>query len=182
MLHYNIITVVQNVESDNRNAPKDNRNNIVFYSVKKEVPNMNLYGEFEHTLDAKNRLFIPAKYREMLGEKVMIVRDHQNKCLLIYSIPEWEKYETQLFSAIPPSKSRDFKRYLYRNSLETGYDSQGRVMLTPALCEHAELQKGTVIISGCGNLAEIWNKANYNAKLEEEKSTDYDKLCNDYGV
>ncbi|MBR6602975.1 MAG: MraZ N-terminal domain containing protein, partial [Clostridia bacterium] len=63
---------------------------------------MNLCGEFTHSIDAKNRLFIPAKYREMLGEKVMIVRDHKNKCLLIYSIEEWEKYAEALFSAIPP--------------------------------------------------------------------------------
>ena len=143
---------------------------------------MNLCGEFSHSIDAKNRLFIPAKYREMLGEKVMIVRDHKNKCLLIYSIEEWEKYAEALFSAIPPSKSRDIKRFIYRNSLETGYDSQGRVMLTAALCEHAELSKGTAMIVGCGNLAEIWNEANYNEKVDAEAPEEYDDLFDKYGV
>ena len=143
---------------------------------------MNLCGEFVHSLDAKNRIFIPAKYREEFGEKVMIVRDHKRKCLLIYSLDEWNKYQEQLSAAIPASKIRDFSRFLYRTSLETGYDSQGRVMLTSALCEHAELQKGTAIIVGCGRLAEIWNEANLNAQIASEDAGEYDALLDQYGV
>ncbi|MBQ8207112.1 MAG: division/cell wall cluster transcriptional repressor MraZ [Clostridia bacterium] len=143
---------------------------------------MNLCGEFFHSLDAKNRLFIPAKYREMFGEKVMIVRDRKNKCLLVYSIPEWEKYQEKIFSTIPSTKSRDIKRYIYRNSLETGYDSQGRVMLTSALCEHAELEKGTAVIVGCGDMAEIWNEANYASKIADENPDDMEDILEEYGV
>lgn len=143
---------------------------------------MRLCGQFVHSLDAKNRLFIPAKYREVFGEKVMVVRDFQEKCLLVYSVDQWEKYESKLFEAIPPSQSKGFKRYLYRTSLETEYDSQGRIMLTSALCEHAELQKGTAIIVGCGEYAEIWNEANFNANVEKEDPSEYNGLCGTYGV
>ena len=55
-------------------------------------------------------------------------------------------------------------------------------MLTPALCEHAELSKGTAMIVGCGNLAEIWNEAHYNEKIDSEAPEEYDDLFDKYGV
>ncbi|MBE6537840.1 MAG: division/cell wall cluster transcriptional repressor MraZ [Ruminococcaceae bacterium] len=141
---------------------------------------MSLCGEFRHALDAKNRLFIPAKHREVFGESVMIVRDLENKCLLVYSKDEWENYRATVLSKIPASQRHDVNRFLYRNSLESGYDSQGRVLLTPELCRHAELERGTTVIVGCGDYSEIWTEENYQAKISEENAEDIVALLKQY--
>ena len=111
---------------------------------------MSLCGEFRHSLDAKNRLFIPAKHREVLGDTVMVVRNLERKCLIVYSMEEWDKYVDSVLSKIPVSRRQDINRFLFRRSLKTGYDTQGRIMLTPELLAHAEMERGTAVIGGCG--------------------------------
>ncbi|MBQ8004895.1 MAG: division/cell wall cluster transcriptional repressor MraZ [Clostridia bacterium] len=143
---------------------------------------MALCGEFRHALDAKNRLFIPAKHREVFGESVMIVRDLENKCLLVYSKDEWESYRSNVLSKVPSSQRHDVNRFLYRNSLECGYDSQGRVLLSPELCKHAELERGTAVIVGCGDYAEIWTEENYSAKISEEDPDEIVALLKQYDI
>ena len=144
--------------------------------------NLNLCGEFKHALDAKNRLFIPAKHRDSFGETVMIVRSLSEKCLLVYSLEEWENYRKNVLSKVPASRREDVNRFLFRSSLETGYDSQGRVLLTPTLCEHAELSRGTAVVVGCGDYAEIWNEENYNIKISEEDALDLAALIKEYDI
>lgn len=141
---------------------------------------MSLCGEFKHTVDAKNRLFIPAKHREQLGDTVMVVRDLENKCLLVYSLGEWEKYKENVLSKVPSSKRHDVNRFLFRNSLEAGYDSQGRILLSQPLCDHAELGKGTAMIVGCGDYDEIWNEENYEKKIESEDAYALSGLIREY--
>ncbi|MBR4295503.1 MAG: division/cell wall cluster transcriptional repressor MraZ [Clostridia bacterium] len=143
---------------------------------------MNLCGEFRHALDAKNRLFIPAKHRESFGETVMIVRDLDNKCLLVYSLSEWENYRENVLAKVPASRRHDVNRFLFRNSLESGYDSQGRVLLSQTLCDHAELGRGTAVIVGCGDYAEIWNEENYAKKIEAEDPVEISELIREYDI
>lgn len=141
---------------------------------------MALCGEFKHAVDAKNRLFIPAKHREQFGETVMVVRDLDNKCLLVYSLSEWDKYRETVLEKVPSTKRRDVNRFLFRNSLEAGYDSQGRILLTPTLCDHAEISKGTAVIVGCGDYAEIWNEENYEKKVASEDAALLSDLIREY--
>ena len=128
---------------------------------------MQLVGEYYHTLDSKNRLFIPAKHREILGENFMITRKVGEKCLATYSAEEWEKFSEKL-TQFPDSVVNKLKRFLYSKTISVTPDAQGRVIIPAKLCELAELEKNAVII-GAGNHAEIWSAENWD-KLDEELS------------
>lgn len=116
---------------------------------------------YTHTIDAKNRVFIPAKHREKLGPCFIITKG-VDKCLVVYSMEEWEKYSAKL-EALSPTKARDIIRYIYANAIEAVPDSQGRVLLSPELVAHAGLTKNVSII-GCNNHAEIWDADAWNEK------------------
>jgi MraZ protein len=120
---------------------------------------------YRHSVDAKKRLFIPAKYREELGEKFFITRSLRDKCLIVYSEEEWNKYVAPL-EAMPRKEQEKIVRYLYQTGTWAEPDSQGRVLLNDDLIRHAGLTKGAVI-SGCGKYAEIWAEEVYDA-LEED--------------
>lgn len=113
-----------------------------------------LAGSYTHTIDAKNRVFMPAKHREKLGPSFIITKG-VDKCLMVYSMEEWEKYSAKL-EAISPTKARDIIRFIYANAIEAIPDAQGRVLLSPELVAHADLKKNVTII-GCSNHAEIWD-------------------------
>ena len=90
-----------------------------------------LCGEYRHALDAKNRLFIPAKYREQLGESFIVIRQawEDEQYLTVYSQSEWAEIEAKL-AALPRARARDINRFWGRNGLEVSPDSQGRILLT----------------------------------------------------
>ena len=139
-----------------------------------------LSGEFRHQVDTKNRLFIPAKHREELGESFMIVRSIRESCLQVYSMEEWEKY-------IEPIKKMDRKdserilRTLHRNAVNVSADTQGRVVLSPSLVEHAQITKGAVVV-GCGTYAEIWSEEIYEKALEDEDLEDIKSVLESFGL
>ena len=139
-----------------------------------------LSGEFRHGLDPKNRIFIPAKHREELGETFVVSKSIREHCLRVYSMAEWDAY-------IEPIKKLDGKdrdriiRALNRNAAQVSADSQGRIVLTPDLIAHAELQKNAVIV-GCGGYAEIWSEANHAAMVEEEDLAGLRDLLESYGL
>ena len=139
-----------------------------------------LSGEFRHILDTKNRLFIPAKHREELGESFMIVRSIRENCLQVYSMEEWERY-------IEPIKRMDRKdserilRTLHRNAVNVSADTQGRVILSQSLVDHAEITKGAVVV-GCGTYAEIWAEEIYEKALEAEDLEDIKSVLESFGL
>ena len=71
-----------------------------------------LYGRYEHTIDSKNRVFVPAKYKDALGDSFKLSHNGFNKCILVYSNEEWAKYEEKLAS-FPPT---EFEDYIHRNA------------------------------------------------------------------
>ncbi len=139
-----------------------------------------LSGEFRHTLDPKNRLFIPAKHREELGESFMVARSIRENCLQVYSMSEWEKY-------IEPIKKMNRKdsemilRSLHRNAAQVSPDSQGRIVLPASLVQHANIVKGAVVV-GCGTYAEIWSEEIYDKTLEEENLDDIRAVLESFGL
>ena len=124
-------------------------------------------GKFTHNLDAKNRLFIPAKHREQLGESFVITRSI-DKCLSVYSKEEWERYAEKL-DQLPSTQAREIARFLYANATEVQPDSQGRVLVPAELVSHAGIEKSAVIV-GCGRRAEIWAEEIWNKNSENEQS------------
>lgn len=118
-----------------------------------------LTGKYSHSLDAKNRIIIPAKIKEQLGETVTILRG-SDKCLTLYSAEEWEKY-AQKISEMPKTEVRALTRYIYSNSMEVQPDSQGRVMLTQEMLAFAGITKNVITV-GCGKYAELWAEEVWN--------------------
>lgn len=118
-----------------------------------------LMGKFTHNLDAKNRLFIPAKHREQLGDS-FVITCNVDKCLSVYSMEEWEKYTAKL-SELPAIQAREIIRYLCATAAEVQPDAQGRVLIPADLIAYANIQKGAVIV-GHLNYAEIWSEERWN--------------------
>lgn len=123
-------------------------------------------GVFQHTIDAKGRLFIPSKLREELGD-VCYVTLSMDTCLSIYSTSSWEAFCARI-DALPLSQSRRM-RVVFANTTKCDLDAQGRILLSPNLREFAKLKKNVTII-GFSNHAEIWDSDEY-AKLESEELT-----------
>lgn len=116
-----------------------------------------LIGEFEHTIDLKNRVILPSKLREDIGTNFIITKGLDN-CLFIFLKIEWKKFEEKLKNLPLVNKnSRDFVRFFLSGATEYDLDKQGRFLLSNTLKEYAKLNKEIIII-GVGTRAEIWDK------------------------
>lgn len=124
-------------------------------------------GEYQHTIDAKGRLIIPAKFREGLGEHFVVTKglDH---CLFVYPQSEWKVFEQKL-KQLPLTSidARKFVRFFFSGAVECDLDNQCRIMLPTNLRTYADLKKDIVSI-GVNNRVEIWNKQNWKEYNEEE--------------
>lgn len=116
-------------------------------------------GKYCHSLDAKNRIIIPSKVKEQLGEKFTIVPG-SDRCLKLYSEEEWEKYDL-LLREIGQTEYSKLTRYLYSNALEVQPDTQGRVMLPAEMLEFAGITRNVITV-GCGRYAEVWAKETWD--------------------
>ena len=126
-----------------------------------------LIGEYEHSLDVKGRLIMPAKIREDLGEKFIITKGLDG-CLFGFSKNEWNNFEEKLKTLPLTNKNaRDFVRFFLSGAIECEIDKQGRFLIAGNLREYAELEKEAVII-GVGTRIEIWNKDKWKAYNSEE--------------
>ncbi len=117
-------------------------------------------GRYSHNLDAKGRVFVPAKMREVLGD-TFIVAKVMEPCICLYTVEGWNAMLEKL-EELPMTKSRGLLRYLSSNAVDVQVDSQGRVVLPKHLIEYAGLEKETLIIGAGANRAEIWNPATYD--------------------
>ncbi len=124
----------------------------------------NMTGEYQHTLDNKGRIFIPAKLRDELGE-VFFVTLSMDRCLCAYSSDNWNSLSEKV-SAMPYIKQRKM-RPLFAHAARCELDGQGRVLLPMTLREYAGLTKNVTVI-GCNNHAELWDTDTWKAVYEEE--------------
>lgn len=114
-------------------------------------------GEYQHSLDDKGRVTIPAKFRELLGASFVATRG-LDSCIFVYPMAEWEIMEQKLKSLpLMKSDARAFSRFFFSGATECQWDKQGRVNLPPNLRQHAKLDKDCMIL-GVSNRVEIWNK------------------------
>ena len=126
-----------------------------------------LIGEYEHSLDAKGRLIMPAKIREDIGEKFIITKGLDG-CLFGFSQNEWANFEEKLKTLPLTNKNaRDFVRFFLSGAIECEIDKQGRFLIASNLREYANLEKDAVII-GVGTRIEIWNKDKWKVYNSEE--------------
>ena len=124
-----------------------------------------LYGEYQHSLDAKGRVNFPAKLRESLGGQFMLARGLGSRCLFVYSMEEWEKI-TKKIDQQPLSKAMALQRFLCSGAILAEPDKQGRILIPNHLRQRAKLEK-EVVVAGIFNRVEIWNAQRW-AELEEE--------------
>ncbi len=130
-----------------------------------------LYGEYQHSIDKKGRVFIPSKLRDELGDSFMICRGIDGKrCLCVYSLAEWEKLDERI-RQLPNTKSSAVKRFLYAGSTKLECDAQGRVLIPQNLRDYAELE-GEAYILGMSTYLEIWNSDAWRHESEEYSPED----------
>ncbi len=145
------------------------------------MPGMFL-GEYQHTIDTKGRLIIPARLREGLGDRFVVTKGLDG-CLFAYPPSEWSNLEQKMRSLpFTRADARAFVRFFFAGATECEVDKQGRVLIPAGLREHAALEKEVVVI-GVSSRVEIWSQVRweqYNAEsassVEEiaEKIVDFD--------
>ncbi|MDO4800417.1 MAG: division/cell wall cluster transcriptional repressor MraZ [Bacillota bacterium] len=123
-------------------------------------------GEFRHTMDPKNRISIPSKFREDLGERFYVTKG-LDSCLFVYTEEEWRKFEAKLRTLPLSNKNaRAFARTFLSGAHECSIDKAGRVLIPQPLKEFASLDK-EVFVNGAGSRIEIWDVDRWNAYIDE---------------
>ena len=125
-------------------------------------------GTYTPRLDAKGRLFLPAKFREQLEEGLVVTRG-QERCLAVHSVSGFTAITTRLAGASQTNKAvRDYVRVLSSGAYDQVPDKQGRINVAPLLREYAGLTRDVVVIGSMDHV-EIWEPANWQTYLEEQE-------------
>ncbi|HEY8304137.1 MAG TPA: division/cell wall cluster transcriptional repressor MraZ [Solirubrobacteraceae bacterium] len=124
------------------------------------APTVAFRGTFDHTLDAKNRLTVPARYRATLSEGVVIAMPVDLKPYVgVWRPEDYERYTQRSLAELPPLSSRltELERFFYGSSQDADLDAAGRIMVPGFLGEHAKLSKEVVVV-GAGDRLELWDR------------------------
>ncbi len=120
-----------------------------------------LIGTFEHNMDPKGRVFVPAKWREDLADTIILTRGMRgqgdSQCLMGMSLESWKSFSKR-FSAIPMTdlKAQNVRRMLFANASDCDVDKQGRILIPNMLREHARIEREVALI-GVDDYIEIWD-------------------------
>jgi MraZ protein len=127
-------------------------------------------GHYEHSLDAKNRLSIPARFRAAFSSGVVLAKDPE-PCLTIWPTQTHESIITRALSGLNPmsSRARTLSRFHQANSFDMELDAAGRVTLPPPLLAHAGVEK-EVVVAGVGDHLEVWGRDRWTAQQESLES------------
>lgn len=128
-------------------------------------------GEFHHSLDTKGRIAIPARFRDELGDAVVINR-HLDGCLAVYTVEGFQKkYEAWMQLNSNKAEVRKYVRAMTSQAFEAPFDNQGRILVPATLSKIAELGKDCVFI-GAGDHLELWSEKRwneYNSAMTDEE-------------
>jgi MraZ protein len=126
-----------------------------------------LLGEFEHTIDDKNRLTLPARFRQAFAEGIVVTRG-MDGCLSAYTPADWNRLVDSRLAALDPlsKEGRRMQRFYFSGAAETELDKQGRVGLPAALLQHANLERD-VVVAGVHDHLEIWDRDAWRRELAE---------------
>ena len=121
-------------------------------------------GEYNHTIDAKGRLIVPAKFREILGDNFIVTKGLDG-CLFVYPNDEWTRFEEKLKSLPLTNKNaRQFTRFFLAGAAACEVDKQGRILLPQVLREFASLEKDVVLV-GFASRIEIWSRERWDESM-----------------
>ncbi|HEX2054677.1 MAG TPA: division/cell wall cluster transcriptional repressor MraZ [Actinomycetota bacterium] len=125
-----------------------------------------LLGEFSHTLDAKGRVFLPAKWREELAGEVVVTAG-QERCLFVMTREAFARRASQLEQLSSDQKAnRDYKRMFFSSASEETVDRSGRMSIPAGLRRFAGLEGREVVLIGVADRAEIWDRASWSTYKE----------------
>lgn len=140
-------------------------------------------GEYQHSLDEKGRLAVPAKFRKLLRGGVVVTRGLDN-CLFVYTRAEWGKLVSKL-AALPIAKAntRAFARLMLAGAMDVDLDNQGRIGVPEYLRQYAGITK-PVVVAGLYNRLEIWDEARWKSYKQqtEGKSNEIAEALGELGV
>ncbi len=138
-------------------------------------------GEYQHSIDAKGRMIVPAKFRELLGETFVLTRG-LDQCIFGYPMDEWRKLEQKLKDLPMTNKdARAFARFFFSGANEVELDKQGRINIPSTLIQHAKLEKECIVL-GVSSKIEIWAKDTWNSYFEESSESFNDIAENLIGI
>jgi MraZ protein len=124
------------------------------------------YGEYEHTIDEKNRLTLPAKFRNALAGGIVLARGIEHN-IDVHPSDGWHANVARIAELDALTReAREMKRYVFAGAAVTELDRQGRVLVPPHLAEHAGLGKD-VVVAGVHDHIEIWDRGRWAAHLRE---------------
>lgn len=126
---------------------------------------MAFHGTFEHSLDAKNRLTVPAKFRSALSDGVFVVRTPEDACLRVYPADQYTAIADQAVSGMNPMgrQARDARRLFFAFADDIPLDGAGRITLGARQLQHAGIDGRDVIITGTGDSLELWSPDGWSA-------------------
>jgi MraZ protein len=126
-----------------------------------------LLGEYAHTLDDKNRLTLPAKFRDSFVDGGVVTRGLDG-CLYLFARQQWDDLVSGRFAEFDPllEETRLMNRYFFSGAAEAEPDKQGRINVPPALIEHAHLGR-EVVVAGVHDHLEIWDRAAWREHLKQ---------------
>jgi MraZ protein len=126
-----------------------------------------LLGEYEHALDDKNRVTLPARFREAFAGGVFVARGI-DPCLLVYPPDGWSRLVDTRMDGLDPfsREARQMSRYVFAGATETELDKQGRIMLPGPLVEHAALEK-EVVVAGLRDHLELWAPEAWRQEIDD---------------
>ena len=137
-----------------------------------------LTGEYKHSIDAKRRLAVPAKFRKELGSGAVLTRGLDN-CLFVFSKKQWPEFAEKLGHMPWGQKdNRAFVRLFLASAVEVDFDSLGRILVPDGLADYAGLKKEAVI-TGVFNRLEVWDEKSwemYKSNLEKNSDKIAEKL------
>lgn len=142
-----------------------------------------LIGQYEHTIDNKKRLALPAKFRGELGDKVIITKGVEN-CLVVYTEKEWEIMSSKLGNLpISQIEARSFARIILAGAMEVSLDKLGRILVPDYLKNYADLKKN-VVICGLSNRLEVWDTEKWNTytQIAEKGVQDIVSKLGNFGI
>ncbi|HWG56093.1 MAG TPA: division/cell wall cluster transcriptional repressor MraZ [Gaiellaceae bacterium] len=127
------------------------------------------FGQYEHTIDDKNRLTLPARFRDALSGGVVLTRG-LDECLDVFTRVDWDRLVEQRLAPLDPfsKEARELKRFFFAAAADAELDKQGRVLVPPALAKHARLGR-EVVVAGVHDHLEIWDRelwADHVTKVE----------------
>lgn len=125
------------------------------------------FGEHEHTIDDKNRLTLPARFRTALAGGVVLTRG-LDACLDVYTRADWDALVEARLAPLDPfsREARELMRFFFSAATDAELDRQGRVLVPPALARHAKLGRD-VVVAGVRDHLEIWDRKAWAAHVGE---------------